>query len=195
MKMHTVITAPSTVPSFEVLLGKMTPHFRYFAKRVLRLKGDDYDDVLQELSSIAYELYLSLVRKGKQAFYTPIMRYAIGRFKEGRRFLGSDSVDVLAERTRQLGRTDVCTGDILYSLTDRRANVTESIHFHIDFEDWYQKQSAKDKRIINLLAMGESPSDVARACDVSPAAITYRRRYYGKSWDEYIADNWEGGIA
>ena len=184
-----VITAPSTVPSFEVLLGKMTPHFRYFAKRVLRLKGDDYDDVLQELSAIAYEMYLSLVKRGKEVFYTPITRFAIGRYKEGRRFLGSDSTDVLSERTRQLGRTDVCNRDTLHLMVDRKTDTAESVHLHIDFQEWYHRQTPKDQRIINLLAMGESPSDVARACDVSPATITYRRKYYGKSWKKYLTDD------
>ena len=192
MKMHTVTTAPSTVPSFEVLLGKMTPHFRYFAKRVLRLKGDDYDDVLQELTALAYEMYLSLVKRGKEVFYTPITRFAIGRYKEGRRFIGYNSTDVLSEGTKVLGRTDVCNGDTLYFLFSRQ-DVAHSVEFKLDFDGWLQRQTLRDKKIIRLLAMGEQPSTIAKTVSVSPAAITYSRRRYAKSWDRYI-DNDRGGF-
>ena len=105
MKMQ-VTTTPSVTPSFESILGKMTPHFQFFAKRVLRMKGDDYDDVLQELTALAYELYLSLVRRGKAVFYSPIMKFAIGKYKSGRRFVGYNSVDVMSEWTRQAGRSE-----------------------------------------------------------------------------------------
>ena len=85
--MQSITTVPSTV-SFEVLLVKMVPHFRYFAKRVLRLRGDNLDDALQELTLLAFEIYSSLARRGKQTFFSPIMKFAIGKYKSGRRFAG-----------------------------------------------------------------------------------------------------------
>ena len=39
MKKQTAIVT-SSVPTFESLLEKMTPHFQFFAKRVLKLRGD-----------------------------------------------------------------------------------------------------------------------------------------------------------
>jgi hypothetical protein len=101
----------------------------------------------------------------------------------------------MSEQTRNKGRSKINKDDSLYFMADKKTNVAKSIGFKIDFEDWYYQQPAKDKRIIHLLAMGDSPSDVARACNVSPAAITYRRQYYGKSWKDYTADRFEGGIA
>jgi len=191
MKMQSITTVPSTV-SFEVLLVKMVPHFRYFAKRVLRLRGDNLDDALQELTLLAFEIYSSLARRGKQTFFTPIMKFAIGKYKSGRRFAGYNSVDVLSEGTKVLGRTDVCTGDTLCFLFGRQ-DVAHSVEFRLDFENWYQQQTQRDKKIIRLLAMGENPSTIAKTVSVSPAAITYSRRRYAKSWDRYI-DNDRGGF-
>ena len=102
MKKQTAIVT-SSVPSFESLLQRMTPHFQFFAKRVLKLRGDDFDDVLQELSAIAYELYLSLVKRGKEIFYTPLLKFAIKRYREGRRFIGSNSTDALSDKTKLMG--------------------------------------------------------------------------------------------
>jgi len=43
-------TVTSTVPTFEALLKKMMPHFRYFAKRMKRrYKRFDFDDAIQDL--------------------------------------------------------------------------------------------------------------------------------------------------
>ena len=63
MKTQSAIV-PSTVPTFESLLEKMTPHFQFFARRVLRLKSDNFDDAIQELTTLAFDMYHSLVRRG-----------------------------------------------------------------------------------------------------------------------------------
>jgi hypothetical protein len=194
MKNHAIAITPF-VPSFESLLDKMTPHFQFFAKRVLRLKGDDLDDALQELSCIAFDLYRALVEKGKQTYFTPLMEYAILRYNDGRRFNGSNSVDAMSEQTRNKGRSKINREDALYFIADRKTNVAKSVGFKIDFDDWYHKQTPKDKDIIHDLAMGETPSDIARKHGQSPASITYRRQYYAKNWKDYEADNWQGNIA
>ena len=192
MKQQSAIVT-STVPTFEALLEKMMPHFRYFARKSLRLKGDDLDDALQELTLLAYAIYQPLVEKGKAIFFTPIMRYAIGRYREGRRFMGSNSTDVLAERTKQLGRTEVSTVHKLDFLFDQQ-RVAKSVQFKLDFTDWYRQQTAQDQKIMHLLAMGEKPSAVAKMFGVTPSAITYNRRKYAGSWDSFInTDKKEAG--
>jgi len=196
MKMQ-VTTAPSVIPAFEELLAKMEPHFKFFAKRVLRLRGDDLDDVIQELSTIAYELYLSLVHRGKAVFYSPLARYATQRYQEGRRFIGYNSTDALSEGTRQAGRSEVAmfsqfdmTDGSLDFLIGEQSDVSEGVSFRIDFFDgWLQEQTHRDKKIIRLLAMGEQPTTVAKRVGVTPATITYSRRRYAKSWNKYRTDD------
>jgi hypothetical protein len=180
------VTVPSTVPTFEALHEKMTPHFQFFAKRVLKLKGDDCDDVLQELSAIAYELYLSLVRRGKDIFFTPIMQFAIKRYRAGRRFIGSSSTDVLSDRTKLMGRSTIKNGDTLYFTLDRKDCVAKAVQFKLDFTDWYHLQTPQDQKYITDLAMNYTSSEVARKHGVSPASICQRRKIYATSWDRFI---------
>jgi hypothetical protein len=101
-------TIANTATSFEVLLDKMMPYFRRYAKRVIRRRWIDYDDVLQDLTGMALDIYLSLVRRGKDVFYSPIMKFTIKRYREGRRFCGLNTTDILSCQTQKLGRSAIC---------------------------------------------------------------------------------------
>jgi hypothetical protein len=185
--------APSTPVSFETLLAKMLPHFKFFARKVQKLKADNFDDAIQDLTAIALTLYQSLVRRGKEAFYSPIMKYSIQRYKSGRYFTGTSSKDVLADQTRILGRCEICSLNQLgtedNSMVDEKSDVADGVAFKIDFhETWLANQTPRDQRIIHDLTLGHSPSAVARRHNVSPAYISQSRRRYGASWDDFIGD-------
>ena len=62
----TTIANTSAPASFETLLAKMEPHFKFFARRVLKLKADNLDDALQEMRALAFDIYRSLVRRAKK---------------------------------------------------------------------------------------------------------------------------------
>jgi len=184
----------STVPSFETLLAKMEPHFKFFAKRVLKLKADNFDDAVQDLRAIAFDIYRSLIRRGKEAYYTPIKDFAIKRYKSGRRFIGSSTTDVLSDETRILERCDICSLDQFYLhdgdlpfLTDwRQSNVADTVQFKIDYQDWHHRQSPRDQQIIDDLAMSETTGAVAKKYGVSPALISIKRKDFANSWKVFI---------
>ena len=187
-------SAPSRVAPFEVLLAKMEPQFNFFAKRVLKLKADNLDDALQEMRSIAFDIYQKLVRKGKQAFYSPIANYAIRHYKSGRRFTGTSTTDVLSDCTRILERCDICSlnqfdlneGDLPF-IVDYKSNAADSVQFKVDFhEDWYQRQTPRDQQIIDDLAMGETTNAVAKKCGVSASLISLKRKDFAHSWKMFI---------
>jgi hypothetical protein len=190
MNMTTITnTSASTIVPFEVLLPKMERQFKYFVRRVLRLRADNYDDALQDLRAIALGIYASLVRRGKEAFYTPIANYAIKRYKSGRYFTGSSTKDILADQTRILGRCKICSlskfdlnddNDLLF-MVDPKANVADAVQLKLDFfEGWYRLQSPKDQKIIRLLAEGEIASAVL--CD----------KFFGKVGD--TGTGFDGGM-
>ena len=189
-------TNTATAPvSFDSLLEKMLPRFRYFAKRVLRLKSDNYDDAVQDMTAIAFDLYRSLVRRGKPAYYSPIMRFAVKYYRIGRRCMGANTVDVLSERTQILERCTVSplstfvNPDESEFMQDRRQpDIAEEVHWKVDYETWLQKQMPKDREIIRLLAMGETISNTARKVGVSHSSICQYRKRYADSWDNFIAD-------
>ena len=185
--------ATNPVIPFEVLLEKMMPNFKFFAKRTLKLKADNYDDTLQDLSAIAFDIYRSLVRRGKQIFYSPISNFAIKRYKSGRRFAGSSTTDVLSDETRILGRCETCSLSPMYSnegelpfLLDWKSDAAKNVQFKIDFnETWYRQQPRVDRSIIRDLMMGESTNDVARKHNLTASAISHKRRQYAASWKAF----------
>ena len=187
-------SVPSSVVPFEVLLAKMQPHFEYFAGKVLRLKADNFDDAVQELTAIAFGFYDSLVRRGKETFYTPIMKFSIQRYREGRLFIGSSMTDLFANRTRMLKRSDVCSLTMfdvregsLHFLIDKYLNVSRTVQFKIDFfEGWLPQQTERDQQIILDLMMGETTGDVAKKYGVSQGLISQYRKRYEKSWHTFI---------
>ena len=54
MKVQSISTGNTPHVSFEVLLKKLLPRFRYFVKNILRYKADNADDAVQELVTLAY---------------------------------------------------------------------------------------------------------------------------------------------
>jgi len=200
MKKQSAIVT-STVPTFEALLEKMMPHFRYFAKRMKRrYKRFDFDDAIQELVGMALEMYHSLVRRGKEVFYTPIMKYAIGHYCEGRRFTGTNSTDICSHQTQIKGRSEVYslfddTGEIdrRYLMQDRKADVFLKVQTKLDLQDWYHMQTTRDQDYITDLALGYTQSEVAKRHGVSPGAICQRQRKYATSWSAFIDPPEESG--
>ena len=188
-------SAPS-VPSFDVLYAKMLPHFRYYARRYSRSKRIDREDVIQELTGIALELYTSLVRRGKTVFYTPIMKYAIKRYREGRRFIGYNSTDILSEQTQMMGRSAICRlsefdgdpGSWDFGHYNRNHDPAEAVHWKIDYETWLSQQTPRDQAIAHDLSYGYTTGEVARKYGVSDGLISQYRKRYAESWENFIAD-------
>jgi hypothetical protein len=202
MLMTTIIntSAPYHVAPFDVLLVKMEPHFRYYAKRLMRRKGRglDFDDVMQDLRGLALELYTSAVRRGKEVFFSPILNFAIKKYRAGRRFTGYNSTDIHSEETQRLGRSKLHQLSVFDSeqrtkeldtrefMEDRRVNVADQVQFKVDFEDWHYNQSPRDQQIIDDLAMGETTNAVAKKCGVSASLISIKRKDFAKSWKMFL---------
>ena len=198
--MTTFTNSTSPVPSFDTLLAKMEPHFRYYAKRFIRRKGSrrfDFDDVMQDLIGIALKMYRSLIRRGrgKEAYFTPIMQYTIKRHRAGRRLVGSNTTDLLAEQTQVLGRCDACQlsqfdvgQDTWDFMQDRHVSVVDSVQMSMDYETWLQRQTPRDQKIITDLSHGFGTCEVAKKYGVSAALISQYRNRYAKSWKDFIAD-------
>jgi DNA-directed RNA polymerase specialized sigma24 family protein len=194
--------------SFDVLLEKMMPHFRYFAKQFIRRYGRRYefDDVMQDLIGMALDKYRSLVQRGKEVFYSPIVNYTIKHYRYGRRLTGYNSTDIHSEETQRLGRSDLCQLSTFDSedrtkeldcrefMEDRRVSIFDTVQFTVDFEDWVAQQAPRDQQIITDLSYGESTGSVARKYRVSDGLISQYRKRYRTSWDSFI-DPPEAGMA
>jgi hypothetical protein len=184
--------ATNPVIPFEVLLEKMKPNFKFFARQ-MKLKFDNFDDTIQDLTAIAFDIYRSLVRRGKEIFYSTIANFAIKRYKSGRRFAGSSTTDVLSDETRILGRCEICSLSPMYSnegelpfLLDWKSNAADIVQFKMDFnETWYRQQPSVDRSIIRDLMMGETTGDIARKHHLTPSAVSHKKRQYAASWKAF----------
>lgn len=182
-------------PSFEELLAKMMPHFRYFASRE-GLTGDNYDECLQDMSCSAYEFYKSLMDRGLQdrVYYSPLAKYAMCRFKEGRRYNGYNSTDVLGEVTRLKERVEVDSlepyDDKRHTwyecfVADGRVNVAREVAFKIDCEDWMATLDQRRRAILEAMIQGDSNQELSARFKVSQGRISQHRREFYESWKEF----------
>ena len=188
--------AAAPVPAFEELLTKMRPHFEFFAKHNQKLRGDNYDECLQDLTCLAYDFYMSLLDRGltNRIFYSPILKYSIGRFKEGRHFTGSNSVDVLGDACRVQGRVEVESlepyvgrkhGWAECFLTDGRINVAHEVAFKVDCEEWLNTFDWRKREMIEAMIDGYSNEELSKRFNVSQGRISQHRREFVKSWQEF----------
>jgi hypothetical protein len=158
----------------------------------------DYEDVIQDLAGIALEMYISLLQRGKEVFYSPIMQFAIKRYSEGRRFIGSNTTDVLSDQTKILGRSkiqhiSVFDGedgelDTWGFMRGRQPDFADAVQMKMDYTAWLQRLTSRDRKIAMDLSYGYTTGEVAKKYGVTAGLISQYRRRYEKNWNEFIAD-------
>jgi DNA-directed RNA polymerase specialized sigma24 family protein len=170
--------------------------------------GYNYDkqaDAVQNVLVWAFENLKRLASNGRlhDAYAGSLARFAIGRHREGRSLgVVTSSGDVMSSYCQKLGRSKVKNYGLAENIsdsfeseataTDARYPVDRTVQFKMDFfEGWLQQQTPKNQEIIRLLAMGNSPSEVARKIGMSPATICQYQKRFRASWNEYIADKKE----
>lgn len=72
-------------------------------------------------------------------------------------------------------------------LSDSKQNVMDQVAFRMDFDTWLTRLPESDRRMMAMLASGESPSTVAASFKISRAAVSQRRRKWRCQWEKYIA--------
>ena len=167
--------------------------------------ADRLAEAMQAIIVIAFDIHKKAVLNGhlEKSFASPLSRFAIGRYKEGRTGgAPSCSTDVTSEHCKALGRSSVRNYGLALNIADTfeseatvmdaRYPVSDAVQFKIDFfEGWLPQQSPRDQEIILDLVNGETTSDVAKKYGVSAGLISQYRRRYEKSWFDFIADKRE----
>jgi len=187
----------------------MEPYIRQYARRSFSdYHVDRREEAEQAVLVLALQMTHNLAGNGRlqEAYATPIARFAVRKYWEGRTGgVPSNSTDVMAEHCQHLGRSKIKHYGIAHNIADTfeseataldaRYPVHRTVQFRMDFfEGWFRQQTPKHQRIISLLATGESPSNVARICGLSPAYICYSQKRYKASWQEFIADKKESTV-
>ncbi|MGO9112098.1 MAG: hypothetical protein ACLP9L_22970 [Thermoguttaceae bacterium] len=191
-----------------IFLTRFLPATVARAKYAFRhLRGQDYQDAIQETIANALVAFVALVRRGKMSIAYPsvLARYATAQIKDGRRVGSSLNVhDVLsgyAQRLKNfkvesLDRYDEDENQWQEAVVQdtRSAPVFDTVAFRCDFADWLKSLRRRDRRIAESLSLGNSTSDVAKRFKVSAGRVSQLRRELADSWKKFTSDN-EGNAA
>jgi hypothetical protein len=177
---------------------QLLPRIRSQAQsRFRHLPYEAREDATAEVVASALVSYARLVELGREdrAYATTLVRYAVARFRVGRR-VGSrlNGHDVTSEYCRQkkglsleqLDRVDESNGEWAELVVeDRHSTPAEVATTRIDFRAWLESLPERTQRVAETLAMGEATSHVARMFGCSASRISQLRRELFHAWQGF----------
>jgi hypothetical protein len=199
-------TTPNT-PTWHAGYLEMLPAIRRKASNRLRhLRAEARADALQEIVADTTVACARLAELGKDslAYPTPLVDYAVAKFRAGRRVGNRINIrDVMSKQCQQRKRIVVerinhfndTSGEWQEMLVeDRHASPADVATIRIDFCEWLKTLPVRTCRIAQLLATGESTKDVAQTFAVSASRISQLRQSLRSSWLSFIGES-SGTIA
>jgi hypothetical protein len=180
----------------------MLPTIRRYADIAFRqFTAEAREEAIQEVIANAFVAFARLVQRGRRnaAFPSVLARYAVAQFFDGRR-VGTplnvrDVMSPYAQRRKRvvverLDRFDPHE-EVWHEavVEDSRTPVIDQVWFRIDFPDWLSRLSARNRRVAQSLAAGESTGDVARQFGISPARISQLRGELHDAWQQFQGEN------
>ena len=152
------------------------------------------EELVQESLANACVAYARLAAQGRsqRAFPTVLARFAVAQVRAGRRvgtaFNSRDVLSPAAQRKRHfvVGRLDqlqVQQNQWLAAIVGaHRTPVLDQVWFRIDFPQWLESLSRRDRAIAQALASSYSTAAVARRYALSPGRVSQLRREFHQSW-------------
>jgi hypothetical protein len=197
------IAAACPAPDWHRVFRSFLPQIVHHAKFAFRrLRGQDYQDAIQETIANALVAFVALVRRGKMsiAYGSVLAKYAVAQIKDGRRVGNSlncqDVSSAYAQRLKnfKVGRLDCREKDdenawceIL--IEDRHAGPADTARVRLDFESWLASLPCRHRRIAQFLSLGNRTADAARKFHVSAGRISQMRTELARSWKDFTGDN------
>jgi hypothetical protein len=182
----------------------MQPTIVRYAKLSFReLDPDTREDLVQECVANCCCAYARLVERGKQHVAYPVVlaNFAVRQIRDGRRVGKSVNVrDVCDEHARvkhghqikHIGSPRDQRGGWREQLVEnRRTSPDELASFAIDFGDWFQTLSDRDRAVAEDLAVGERTGDVARKYGISAGRVSQLRKQFKRSWQQFTDQSTE----
>jgi hypothetical protein len=188
-------------PAWHAGFLKLLPAIRRHARYCLRhLSADAREEAVAEVQADACIAYARLHSLGKAhlAYATVLAWHGVGHYREGRR-VGSRSIvtDAMSEGCQRrnghivgrLEQFDDRTGrwrEIL--IEDRTTGPAETAATRLDFADWLDTLSTRDRRLAETLALGETTGRVARMFRISAARVSQLRRELSDNWHRFVGE-------
>jgi len=200
---------PAPRPRWNRVFLSMVPKIVQHSKFAFRhLRGQDYQDAIQETIANALVAFVALVRRGKMslAYPTVLARYAVAQIKDGRRVGSSlNCSDVLSpycqrlagltvERLDHREKDDENQWQEAVVQDTRSAPVSDTVAFRVDFADWLDSLKSRDRKVAQYLSLGNRTRDAAHKFGVSEGRVSQLRRELAQSWKDFTSGN-EGNAA
>ena len=173
---------------------KMLPGIRRYARLALRqLRAEEREEAIQEVVAAAFCAFGRLVELGREdlAYPTPLARYALARFRSGRRvgsrYGSGDVCSQIAQRQRGFSLQSLTAW--AEDLADNTSTpVIDQVIFRLDFPAWLGRQSRSQQKLAQFLLVGNTPAEAAQRFGVSRARICQLRGKLRASWQAFQAD-------
>ena len=187
----------ASVPAWHAGFLKLLPAIRRHVRLCFRhLKAEAREEAVQEAVANAMVAYARLAALGKEsvAYPSPLARYAVGQYLDGRRVTGQNIRDVLSalcQRVKgivvqRLDYYDAETGEWQELIVeDRHATPAEVATVRIDFQSWLRTLPRRERRVALKLAVGESTSGVAKLFQITSGRVSQLRRELFQRWQEF----------
>jgi hypothetical protein len=158
------------------------------------------EEAIQEVVANALVAYARLVELDNEglAYADPLARYAVAQFRVGRRVGGRLNIrDVMSRYCRnrkgvvveQLDHAGEETGEWLeIAIEDRHSGPAEIAALRIDFRNWLETLSPRNRRLTETLALGETTSRVAEMFAISAGRVSQLRRELHAAWQLFTGE-------
>jgi hypothetical protein len=162
-----------------------------------KLNPEEREEALADVVAHAFCGYCQMVDSGKQslAFSTPLARFAIARYRAGRRAGTKRNVrdisspytraakGIVLERLDQFDSREGQWREIL--VEDRKAGPAETAAARIDVAAWLQSLSRRKRKVAQTLARGETTSAAARLFGLTAGRVSQLRQELLKDWNTF----------
>ena len=179
----------------------MLPTIRRHATIAFRDVDDEAsEEAVQEVICNAMRAYVRLFELGKTevAYPSALARYAVAQVRAGRKVGGNLNIkDVTSEyaqrsksiRVQRLDRYDQEEqGWREVVVEDRTAGPAEIAACRIDYSDWLKLLTSKQRKIANMLAVGETTKAVAGKVGLTDGRVSQMRRELMEAWEGFVSE-------
>ena len=196
MSATSVAHAPAPIEDIQASFARALPRIRAHPKFALRLAPvGDRDDLIAEVLALSWKRFAELSRRGRrpEEYVTTLALRCSQAVRGGRRVTGCEGVrDVLSPAAGCRGRFAVSSlddatpenaGVVGEALTaDPKARVPDQAALRVDFPRWRSRFGARDRAVLDALAGGDRPGEVAARFGLSPARVSQLRGAFRDDW-------------
>ena len=177
---------------------KLLPSIRRYARKsFMNLNPEARDEAVQEVVANSFAAYRRLIERGKTEVIAPkpLARFAIAQARDGRQVGGRLNCHDVSSRycrnrqgisLQQLEQLDSASGTWKQILVeDPSSTPADIVAIRLDFQDWLDSLSARQRQIAEMLSTGETTMAVAKLFKVTAARVSQLRSQLKAAWEAF----------